>query len=150
MSLADELAVQLLRRGAPLRVKARGASMLPFLYDGDVALVVPADGTEIGLGDVVCYETSPGRFFMHRVIERTRDRFVAKGDALAFTDLIGPEQVVGKVVAVERRGRIKRFDTRIGRWRNRAIARVSSLVPFTVAVAIAIPVRRILRAALRG
>jgi hypothetical protein len=55
--------------------------MLPFLCDGDVALVVPAAGTEISVGDVVCYETSPGRFFMHRVIERTRDRFVAKGDA---------------------------------------------------------------------
>ena len=148
MRPADELAVQVLRRGAPLRIKARGGSMLPFLLDGDVALVTPAAGAEIGVGDVICYETPPGRLFMHRVIERRRERFVAKGDALTFTDLIDPEQVLGKVVAVQRRGSVTRLDTRIGRWRNRAIAAVSTLIPFPMALAIL--VRRIVRAALRG
>ena len=148
MRSGDALAADLLRRGAPLRIKARGGSMLPFLRDGDVALVMPAVGTEIGVGDVICYETPPGRLFLHRVIERRWERFVAKGDALAFTDLIAPVQVLGKVVAVQRRGRFKRLDTRIGRWRNRAIAGVSTLIPFPVALAIR--VRRIVRAALRG
>src|SRR2546428_11972352 len=148
MRSGDDLAADLLRRGAPLRIKARGGSMLPFLRDGDVALVMPAVGTEIGVGDVICYETPPGRLFLHRVIERRWERFVAKGDALAFTDLIAPVQVLGKVVAVQRRGRFKRLDTRIGRWRNRAIAGVSTLIPFPVAFAIR--VRRIVRAALRA
>lgn len=148
MRLADELAVQVLRRGASLRIKARGGSMLPFLLDGDVALVMPAAGTEISVGDVICYETPPGRLFLHRVIGRKRERFVAKGDALAFTDLIDPGQVLGKVVAVQRRGSVKRLDTRIGGWRNRAIAAVSGLIP--VPIALAIRVRRIVRAALRG
>ena len=82
MRSGDDLAADLLRRGGPLRIKARGASMVPFLWDGDVVLVVPSTGTEVGVGDVICYETSPGRLFLHRVIERRRERFVAKGDAL--------------------------------------------------------------------
>jgi len=49
MRRADELAVQVLRRGHPLRIKTRGGSMLPFLRDGDVALVVPSARTEIGV-----------------------------------------------------------------------------------------------------
>ncbi|SRR5712691_569675 len=148
MRPVNDLAARLLRGGAPLRIKARGGSMLPCLRDGDVALVVPAAGTEISVGDVICYETPPGRVFLHRVIERERERLVAKGDALLFTDLIDPGQVLGKVVAVQRRGRFERLDTRSGRWRNRAIAAVSTLIPFPIALAIR--VRRIVRAALRG
>src|SRR6266705_1173271 len=80
MRSGDDLAADLLRRGGPLRIKARGASMVPFLWNGDVVLVVPSTGTEVGVGDVVCYETSPGRLFLHRVIKRRRDRVVAKRD----------------------------------------------------------------------
>src|SRR5207302_5223751 len=94
MRRADELAVQVLRRGYPLRIKTRGGSMLPFLRDGDVALVVPAARTEVGVGDVICYETSPGRLFVHRVIDRARDQFLAKGDALACVDVIDPPQLL--------------------------------------------------------
>src|SRR2546426_273461 len=139
MRSGDDLAADLLRRGGPLRIKARGASMVPFLWDGDVVLVVPSTGTEVGVGDVICYETSPGRLFLHRVIERRRERFVAKGDALTSTDAIDRRQILGKAVAIERRGSVKRLDTRIAWWRNRAIAAVSTLIPFFLALAI--PVR---------
>jgi signal peptidase I len=148
MRSVDDLAAHLLRQGASLRIKARGSSMLPFLRNGDVALVMPAAGTEIGVGDVICYETPPGRLFLHRVIECDRDRLVAKGDALEFRDVIDRTRLLGKVVAVQRRGRVKRLDTRIGRWRNRAIAAVSPLIPLVIALAI--PMRRVVRAALRG
>jgi signal peptidase I len=145
MRPADDLAAQVLRRGRPLRIKARGVSMLPFLRDGDVTFVMPAAGTEIGVGDVICYEMPPAGLFLHRVIERTRDRFVTKGDALRFTEVVDPGHILGKVVAVQRRGHVKRLDTRIARWRNRAIAVVSPLVPSLVSLAV--PVRRIARAA---
>ena len=120
--------------------------MIPFLCDGDLVLVSPAGNSEIRVGDVICYETSPGRLFLHRVIERDRERFVTKGYALEFTDLISPEQVLGKVVAIERRGRIRRLDT--ARWRNRAIAFLSPLLP--PLLPLAIRVRRVWRAALCG
>jgi len=148
MQPADELAAEVLRRGSPLRIKARGGSMLPFLRDGDVASVMPATTREIGVGDVICYETPPSRLFVHRVIERKQAWLVAKGDALAFADVIEPPQLLGKVVAIERHGKVTRLDTRIGRWQSRAIVAVSALIPLVIALAI--PARRAVRAALRG
>src|SRR5712664_4034589 len=100
MAPVDELAVELLRRGGPLRIKARGASMLPFVRDGDIVFVTPT-AKGIDIGDIVCYETAPGRLCLHRLIRRDGDRFVAKGDALSFTEVIEPTQLLGKVVAFE-------------------------------------------------
>ena len=147
MRPADELAVQLLRRGEGLRIRARGASMLPFVWDGDIAQVTPTASARIAIGDVVCYET-PGRLFLHRVIRRDGDRFVTKGDALSSTEVIDRMQVLGKVVSVERRGSITRLDSHAARWRNRAILRVSPLIPRLLPLALRL--RRVLRAALYG
>jgi len=113
-----------------------------------VALVVPAARTEVGVGDVICYETSPGRLFVHRVIDRARDQFLAKGDALACVDVIDPPQLLGKVVAIERHGSLRRLDSRIARWRNRAVASLSRRLPLLFALAI--HVGRSARAALHG
>lgn len=148
MRPVNELAAHLLRRGGRLRIKARGGSMMPFLWDGDVALVTPTEGKEVGVGDVICYETPPGRLFLHRVIARDRDRFVAKGDALAFTEVIDRAQLLGKVVAVERHGKVRRLDTRAARWRNRAIASLSPFLPRLLPLALRL--RRVWRAAFHG
>jgi signal peptidase I len=145
---AEELAAQVLRRGEPLRIKARGGSMLPFIWDGDVALVTPAAPASIAIGDVVCYESTPGRLFLHRIIRRDGDRFVTKGDALSATEVIEGTQLLGKMVAFERRGRINRLDTRAARWWNRAVVCVSPVVPRLLALTLRL--RRVLRAALHG
>ena len=141
-----ELASELLRGGAPVRIKARGGSMIPFILDGDMVLIGPAANSEILVGDVICYEISPGRLFLHRVIKRDGERFVSKGDALDFTDVVFPGQVLGRVVAIERHGRVKRLGT--ARWRNRAIAFFSPLLPKLLSPAIRL--RRMWKAALRG
>jgi hypothetical protein len=148
MRPVDELAAHLLRRGGHLRIKARGGSMTPFLWDGDVALVTPTAGREVSVGDVICYETLPGRLFLHRVIARDRDRFVAKGDALTFTEVIDWAQLLGKVVAVERHGKVRRLDTRAAQWQNRAIASLSPFLPRLLPLALRL--RRIWRAAFHG
>lgn len=144
----EDLAVRLLRRGGRLRIKARGGSMVPFFRDGDVALVSPATGRDVDVGDVICYEAPPGRLCLHRVIARHRERLVAKGDALAFTEVIDRAQLLGRVVAVERHGQIRRLDTRAGRWRNRAIAFISPWLPWLLPAAA--PLRRAWRAAVHG
>lgn len=145
---AEEVAGQLLRQGGRLRIKARGASMLPFVRDGDVALVTATAAHEIRVGDVICYETSPGRLFLHRVIARAGDRFVARGDALPFSELISRAQLLGRAVAVERQGRIRRLDSRMARWRNRSIVAVSPLVARLLPLALWL--RRTWRGAVRG
>ncbi len=118
--------------------------MLPFLRDGDLLLVSPVASSEIVVGDVLCYEKSPGRLFLHRVIKRRGEQFVTKGDALDFTDVIVWEEVLGKVIAVERHGRVRRLDSRWARWRNRAIVSLSPLLPSLLHLAL--PVRRLWRA----
>ena len=144
MGSGEELASQFLRRGGRLRIKARGGSMIPFIWDGDLVLVSPADGSDILVGDVICYGTAPRRLLLHRVIRRDGEGLVVKGDALAFTELVSPGQVLGKVVAIERRGRARRLTRR----RNRAAAFLS---PFLARLLpLAIRVRRIFRAALYG
>jgi len=140
----DELAADLLRRGTPLRIKARGGSMTPFVRDGDVALVTPAAG-HVGIGDVICYETPAGKLLLHRLIARDGDRLVAKGDALAFAEILDRTRLLGKVVAVERHGTVKRFDTRVAQWRNRVIAVLSPCVPPLLLLALG--VRRLWRMA---
>lgn len=148
MRPGSDLAAHLLRCGERLRIKARGGSMLPFLRDGDVAHVMPSAGTEVRVGDVICYETPPGRLILHRVVERDRHRLVARGDALGFTEVVERVQLLGKVVAVERHGRVRRLDTRTARWRNLAIVAVSPLLPWLLPVVTRL--RRAWRAAARG
>ena len=117
-----------------MRIKARGGSMIPFIWDGDVVLVSPAGAAEIRVGDVICYEPAPGRLLLHRVVRRSNGQLVAKGDALPFTERVPQEQVLGKAVAIERGGRLRRLDAT--RWRNRAIALLSpflsGLLPLAV------------------
>ena len=148
MRPVDDLGAQLLRRGERLRIKARGGSMVPFLWDGDVAVVTPTAASEVDVGDVVCYEMPPGRLYLHRVIARDRDRVVAKGDALPFTEVVERAQLLGTVVAIERHGRVRRLDTRTAHWRSRAIASLSPALP--QALALAGRLRRLWRVAFRG
>ena len=148
MRPVDELAADLLRRGSPLRIKARGGSMTPFVRDGDVALVAPTAGREVGIGDVICYETPSGKLLLHRVIACDPDRFVAKGDALAFVEIVDRTRLLGKVVAIERHGAIKRFDTRVARWRNQVIVLLSPFFP--PLLSLALRVRGVWRVAFHG
>jgi hypothetical protein len=119
--------------------------MLSFVQDGDLVLVSPAEGSEVRVGDVICYRESPGRLLLHRMIRRDGERLVTKGDALAVSELIFPGQLLGKVVAIERRGRVRRLDTGVARWRNRMIVLLSPLLPGLLPPAIWL--RRLWRAA---
>ena len=109
---AELVRLGLLRTGR-VRFRARGLSMRPFLRDGDVVSVVRADPDHLGVGDVVCYESEPGRVALHRVVDRDADHLVAKGDALAWVERVPPERVLGRLAAVERRRGLERLATRL-------------------------------------
>lgn len=143
MQPRDELGLELLRRSGRLVVKARGSSMLPFLRDGDVAHVRAATGGEVRIGDVVCYEPRPGRLVLHRVVKRSRERVVVKGDALDGVDELPAREILGKVVAVERHGRLTRLDSRVARWVSRVIVVLSPVLPRLLSLGVR--VRRLLR-----
>lgn len=105
-SAVDAMARELLGRGEPIRFVARGASMRPFVRDGDRVTVGPLDGPPRP-GDVVLVAAGPALGLVHRVLWRARDgRVYTKGDALPRGDgWHPPTAVLGRVTAVERGGR---------------------------------------------
>ena len=66
-------------------VSTYGTSMEPRFSTGDLAVLRPAAGYEVG--DVVAYRSEGlGTTVMHRIVERDGDRFVTQGDNNSFLD----------------------------------------------------------------
>ena len=104
------IAQGVLSRGRILKFKAKGGSMSPFIRNGDVVEVVPAKG-KINLGDIILYRSSYGNPVVHRVIQRNKESIITKGDSVPSSDEpILFEQVLGRVVAVEKNGWCIRLD----------------------------------------
>lgn len=102
------LAAQVLRSGTPLRLVARGLSMLPTLWPGDRLTLEGQALDRVREGDVVLF-VRDGRFFIHRVL-RTSDAggnvCLTRGDAMPDADAaVRPEELLGRVVSVRRYGR---------------------------------------------
>jgi hypothetical protein len=146
--LHDGLAAQSLRLGNPLRVCARGGSMLPFLLDGDVLLVRPVAAAGVRIGDVLCYEPPSGGLCLHRVVARKERGFVTRGDALTYVEDVPDAAVLGVVAARERRGRSAALDTRRARGQARLIALVAPAIARCLPLARGL--RRLGRAVRRG
>lgn len=146
--LVADLAGPFLQRGHTLRLRARGSSMLPFLRDGDVLEIRPVSPVEIRVGDVICYEPSPGELCLHRVVARDGRGFVTRGDALTHVEVVPGASVLGRVRAVERSGRAWRLDTWAARWRARVIVVASPALARMLPPALGL--RRVWRAVLRG
>ncbi len=99
--------------------------MLPWLRDGDLVEIRPAPPAGVRIGDVLCYEPSPGRLTLHRVVASDECGFVTRGDALAYVEDVPAASVLGVVVAVERGNRVRRLDTPAAHRRARVVAAVS-------------------------
>jgi signal peptidase I len=130
-----EVAEDLLKRGHRVRFRAKGNSMHPTIRHGEAIVVEPVSAAEVKTNDIALYRTERG-VVAHRVIRRadpwvglttTRDEagassgptFITRGDAAGDPDEpVSPEQILGKVVAVERRGRSIGLDTRRARTKN--------------------------------
>ena len=111
-----ELAARILDGGSVLRFRAYGASMYPFIKDGDIIEVWRVDASAVRRGDVVLCHQRNGRIVVHRVVGSSRKNgpvtLAVQGDALTRPDgLFFSEQVLGRVVAVERKGKRIRLDT---------------------------------------
>ncbi len=102
-----ELAAEMLRVGNKLHIRAQGWSMYPFIKHGDIIEVEPVEISATQVGDVVLCRYGAGRLVAHRVVGVNREdggvALVVKGDWTPRADpLVYPEQVLGRVVAVER------------------------------------------------
>jgi hypothetical protein len=88
--------------------------MRPFIQDEDLITVSPLKHSLVRVGDVVLYKTEDDQAIVHRVIRKTRidggAAFFIKGDA-AFgqPEEVNTERVLGRVVAIERNRRERKF-----------------------------------------
>ncbi len=122
-----ELISDLLTDGHKVKFHAPGDSMYPTICDGDVITVMPIETASITIGDIILYRHKSG-VAAHRV-EHTHKRsegdsrgapkgsqnrsssetlrFILRGDAaIVLDDPVSAGQILGKVVIVERNGRL--------------------------------------------
>ncbi len=119
------LAGDMLRAGREIRFRARGASMSPFIRDGDIVTVQPARADDLRPGDVALYVRSDGQVMLHRVLGRDRHTtpplIITRGDARTGPrEPVAPEQILGRAIASSRGARTFRL--------NAATARLSGLL----------------------
>jgi signal peptidase I len=108
LDLTDLLEISdLLLRDQIFRLRVSSWSMYPVLWKGDQITVEPATPTQLQVGDLLLFHDH-GRLICHRLVATqetgTGQRLTTKGDAAAGCgEVIQPDQVLGRVVAVTRR-----------------------------------------------
>jgi hypothetical protein len=98
------------RPGSPLFFAHRGSSMHPTLHESDLLEIVSYSGEVARVGDVIALAPPDAdHLVVHRVVRVTAEGVCTRGDNNAGEDgwCVGPERVIGRVVAAWR-GRSRR------------------------------------------
>jgi hypothetical protein len=113
-----DLLQAVLNKGKPFRFRAKGFSMTPFVKDGDVVTVAPFSGASPRLGEVVAFiRPETGKLVVHRIVGKSGDSYLIKGDNVHDEDeRIREVNVLGRVVAVERNGQRVRLGLGVERF----------------------------------
>ena len=131
-SRVDLLAVllrELSSHGMEGELPVRGSSMRPTLREGDRVRLIPATASDVRIGDVVVRVGASGPV-IHRLVgwwpSEGGSRLLTKGDGAARLDPPGGRaEVVGRVVARVRDGKVRRLDGAGTRLRGRGRAAAS-------------------------
>jgi hypothetical protein len=99
-----DLAAEVLATFGQARLPVTGTSMFPCMRPGDL-LEIRRPSAAIQTGDAVVFERH-GRLVVHRVVHRTGDLLIPRGDRLRHPDApVSAAAILGCVTAIERRGR---------------------------------------------
>ncbi len=128
-----QLFIDLLREGYIIRSWAVGGSMSPCIKKGDLLVVKPIGFKEVRIGEIVAYlrDESHSVLTTHRVVQQGKDGdqryLITKGDRNVYRDLplVSPQDILGKVVGIERKGQLISLETPFYRLRGYLKARLS-------------------------
>lgn len=87
-------------------------SMQPKIDAGDMIFIQEIPTENIKVGDVITFKETETKLITHRVIEKTNEGFVTKGDNNNVKDqgIVAPKAVVGKLaVTIPKAGYIAKF-----------------------------------------
>jgi len=118
-----EISFSILSEGKNIRLRAEGYSMYPAIKPGSVIHIEPyPEGTEPSEGDIIAWGRESG-MVVHRLISKIIDGqgtyYITRGDSnLAEDHPVNPDQVAGRVVRIEYRGKEKKV-RREKPWRLR-------------------------------
>jgi signal peptidase I len=131
---AAALCARLLREGFVVRLRLGGGSMRPFLRHGECCVIKPTRRGNIEVGTIVAYLGHTGNLTVHRTVAiRRKDGrrgFLVKGDMTAWREWVAEEDMLGRVVGVERNGKVKRLDTAFERSSGKIVALLSPIISF--------------------
>ena len=118
-----DLSKDILLKGGSVRFRAKGASMYPLIRDGEVILIEPADISRVRYADMLFCHDRDGKPVVHRVIKRCKKdgkiSIVTKGDHSSSSDgCIFPEEIIGRVSAIEKADNVIRVDKGVWRLAN--------------------------------
>ena len=107
-----DLTAELLSLGTSVRFRPSGRSMYPSIRDGELITVEPVVASAVTLGDIVLYRSQRG-LIAHRVVGSSPTQssvlsphYFLRGDAsLSCDQPVVAEQILGRVIRVERDGR---------------------------------------------
>ena len=117
-----DLSGELLSLGFGVRFRAPGTSMHPTIRHGDLITVEPVAPSNLKRGDIILYRLQDS-FIAHRLVNIEERNgcgltFFLRGDASTTCDApVQPEQVLGKVVCLERsHRRIDPYSRKVKLW----------------------------------
>jgi signal peptidase I len=117
----EALAAEILARGSQVRFEARGASMRPFIQDGDLVTIQAVEAGSVKKGDILLARMNGGRLVVHRARQVTPAFVLIQGDAVMDPDgRLSLSSILGRVTAVERAGRPVHFNHGMQRFLSAA------------------------------
>jgi hypothetical protein len=136
----EKLWLQGLEEGRSMRFRPLGRSMTPCLRPGDIVSICP--GKTCHTGDIVLWKKR-GVLVLHRVVGRKNGHIITKGDSLRGLDaLVLREQILGRAVSRERRGRLRRLDHLGARFLGLAFSFTMALLPGLISLLVRLKNRR--------
>ncbi len=108
--LFSEIATPLLDAGNHVRFLAHGESMAPSIRNGDILEIAACTPTKLKFGDIAFYRTPAGNLRAHRFLgrrpRRSGNTLRVCGDShAAQIEHVNPDELIGRVVAVEQYAR---------------------------------------------